>query len=92
VAFVETDASEERVASIIRVKRISELGRAFAVHTTATRRRISEQNILNCYHREILSQKMAFFERRLKWPSSRLREAHEAALGGKRGMHKLRNL
>jgi hypothetical protein len=53
VVLVRTDVSEERIASIIRVKGISELRRTSAVTSTetsvltrATRRQIPEDGIL----------------------------------------------
>jgi hypothetical protein len=68
LAPVRTDISEERIASIIKVTRIGELGTALAVtsnrrklrfsetpvHTRATRRNIPEDGILHSHCRENL--------------------------------------
>jgi hypothetical protein len=49
VALVKTDVSEEYIASLIKVIRISELGTAFetSVLTRAARRHIPEDGILH---------------------------------------------
>jgi hypothetical protein len=63
VACVTTDVSEERIASIIRVTRIEELGtearseeipHGTSVHTRATRYNIQEDGILDSHCREHL--------------------------------------
>jgi hypothetical protein len=48
VALVRNDVSDERIAFIIRVKRISELGTTLAVATEA------EDGLLHSHRREIL--------------------------------------
>jgi hypothetical protein len=60
VSLVRTDVSQERIASIIGVKRISELGKGAmcsserSVLTRATRRHISEDDIFHSQLRENL--------------------------------------
>jgi hypothetical protein len=55
VAPARTDVSEERIAVIIRVERINELGKTIAVRsvqTTARRPHIPEDGVLDIYRFE----------------------------------------
>jgi hypothetical protein len=58
VALVRTDVSEERIAPLIRVTRIGELGAESSsktpVNTRATHRNIPEDGILHSHRRENL--------------------------------------
>jgi hypothetical protein len=59
VAFVRTDASEERIASIISVERISELGTLAVTSNWSTLRRNTSRFWQEPHG--VTSQKMAFY-------------------------------